>query len=254
MDNFGPGPWRRIVLAAVAVAAVAAGAAVLLQLDDDDEPTPADSGSGPGEVSLPDDDSASELTALGDELVALLAGRADLTYHASYEADGGEEALGGTVAVEEFRAGSDRLRSDTRTDGLEGASETRTIVVGGQTVACARTDDEPFACVLEAGAAADPFLGSLREQLAGVAVEETATTAVGGRAARCFTFVAEDAPRELCLDERGIPLRIAVGDLVLTLTSLEDDVPDDAFDPPAEPVPAEPVLDDPPVDETSADG
>jgi hypothetical protein len=244
---------RRRILVAVGVVVLAAAVAGAVLRQDDDDP-PASGASGLDDAAAPEGADPS-LSALAQEVVALLAGRAELTYHATYQAGGDVESIGGIVTIEEFRAGPGRVRSDTRTEGAEGTSETRTIVDGTAAVACARTGDEPFACTLQAAVAdLDPFLGSVEEQLAGVALTETDTTEVDGRDARCFTFTAEDGPGELCLDGRGIPLRISVGDFELSLTELDDDVPGDAFDPPAEPVPAEPVTDEPPVDEVPPEG
>jgi hypothetical protein len=242
---------RRI--GAVVLAAIAAAAAGLLLLREDDDDPRASGASGLDGAAAPDGVDP-VLSGLGEEVVALLAGRTALTYHATYEASGDEDAIGGAVTIEEFRAGPDRVRSDTRTEGAEGTAETRTIVDDDEVVSCARTGDEAFTCTQQSAAGTAPILGTVEDQLAGVSLTETDTTEVGGRVARCFAFTAEEGPGELCIDDRGIPLRIVVGDLELVLTALEDEVPGDAFDPPADPVPAEAIVDEPPVDEVPAEG
>lgn len=247
-------PRTRRLVVAVVVAVVAAAAAGLLLLGGEDDDPGASGASGLDDAAAPEGVDPA-LSGLGEEVVALLAGRAALTYHATYEAGGDEGALGGAITIEEFRAGPDRVRSDTRTEGAEGTAETRTIVDGDEVVTCARSGEEPFSCTRQPGASgAAPILGTVEEQLAGVSLTETDTTEVDGRAARCFAFTAEEGPGALCIDERGIPLRIAVGDLELVLTALEDEVPGGAFDPPADPVPAETIVDEPPVDEVPPEG
>lgn len=247
-----PRARRRGLLAATVVvtAVVVAVVAILVLGGDDDGGPSADGRSGLDEVSLPEGADA-DLTGLAAEVVALLEGRAELTYHATYEGTGGEI---GEVAIEELRDGPGRLRTDSRTSG-DGGGETRTLLVDGQSVVCSRSGDAPFTCTAEPGlVAADPFTGSIADQLAGVVLTETDTTEVGGRDARCFTFAAEDGEAELCIDERGIPLRLAVGDVRLELTALEDDVAADAFVPPAEPSPGVTIEDPTVVDDAPADG
>lgn len=229
---------RRAALVGVALAVVCAAALGWWVLDDggdDDRPSGASGLDGvevPGDVERVPSDVAAEL-------IELLERRTSLTYHATYEATGDPELLGGEVTIDELRRDG-LLRSDTTTVGPDATTQTRTIVDGDATVACSRVDDEAWTCTLEqaAGGSEQSLIGSVADQLAGVDVTETDTDEVAGRPARCFAFPSEAGAGELCVDERGIPLRVAVGDTRLELVSLETDVPGDAFVPPAEPVPA----------------
>jgi hypothetical protein len=226
---------RRLVLTGTALVALAVGVGAWMVLDDGDPP-PA-GGSGLGTPTVPST-VGERLSEEAEELSGLLAGRARLTYHASYVGEGDAAALGGEITSEEWRDDG-RLRRDTRivTPGA-GTAETRTIVAEGEVISCRRGEEEEWTCT--AGAAppedGDPVLGSVAGQLTGVAVTETDRDEVEGREARCFAFPSPDGEGEVCTTPQGVPLRVAVGATVLRLTALDDDVPPDTFAPPV-PVP-----------------
>lgn len=223
---------RRRLLVGTAVVSVALAAGAWVLLEEDPAPT---GDSGLGTLTVPPT-VGERPSREGQELSDLLADREALTYHATYVAEGDAAALGGEITIEEWRD-SGRLRRDTRiVAGEAGTAQTRTIVADGAVVSCRRTGGDEWTCT--AGPAlpeddGDPVLGSVVDQLTGVAVTETDRDEVEGRAARCFTFPADEGDGEVCTTPRGIPLRVAVGPTVLRLTALDDGVPSETFDPPA---------------------
>lgn len=210
--------------------ALAAGAWALLEED------PAPTGeSGLGTVTVPAT-IGGRLSKEAQELSDLLADREHLTYHATYVAEGDAAALGGEITIEEWRD-SGRLRRDTRiVAGEAGTAETRTIVADGSVVSCRRTGGDQWTCTASPALPEDDgdlVLGSVVDQLTGVAVTETDRDEIEGRPARCFTFPADEGDGEVCTTPRGIPVRVAVGPTVLRLTALDDSVPSETFDAPA---------------------
>jgi hypothetical protein len=222
-------PWvaAAVVLGAAAVAVVALGS-------DDDDPT------GPAVTSeLPDplDSSNDPDTA---ELAALLAQGRAATYHATYGTSGGAEAAVEGTTLEVWRDGG-RLRQDTSAT-IEGQEvQTSSFLQDDEVVVCSTAVDG-WSCSssVPTGTEEDGVFGSVHQQLAGSSV--TARDAdVGGEPARCFAFSGPEGDGELCVTLDGVPASIAMGDVRIELTDLEDDVPADAFDLPAEPVAVPPA-------------
>lgn len=225
-------PWAAAAAIAVAAAAIAV---VALGGDDDDPSGPAVTSELPDPLDASNDPDTAELAGL------LAQGRA-ATYHATYGTSGGAEAAVEGTTLEVWRDAG-RLRQDT-TATIEGQEvQTSSFLRDGEAVVCSTsTDGAGWSCSSSTatGAEEDGVFGSVHQQLAGSSV--TARDAeVGGEAARCFAFSGPEGDGELCVTLDGVPASIAMGDVRIELTDLEDAVPGDAFDLPAEPVAVPPA-------------
>lgn len=223
-------PW---VAAALVVLAGAAVAVVALGSDDDDPAGPAVT----SELPDPLDSSNDPDTA---ELAELLAQGRVATYHATYSTSGGAGAAVEGTTLEVWRDGG-RLRQDT-TATIEGQEvQTASFLEDGEVVVCSTAVDG-WSCSSSTptGAEQDGVFGSIHQQLAGSSV--TARDAeVGGEPARCFAFSGPEGDGELCVTLHGVPASIVIGEVRIELTGLEDTVPADTFDLPAEPVSVPPA-------------
>lgn len=221
-------------MAIAAVVLAGAGVAVAALSGDDDEP------SGPTVTSeLPDplDSSNDPDTA---ELAALLAQGRAAAYHATYGTSGGAEAAVEGTTLEVWRSGG-RLRQDTSATIAGQEVRTSSFLQDGEVVVCS-TGADGWTCSrsVPTGTEEDGLFGSVRQQLAGSSV--TARDAeVSGEPARCFAFSGPEGDGELCVTLDGVPASITMGDVRIVLTDLDDVVPGDAFDVPAEPVAAPPA-------------
>ena len=211
-------------MAAVLLLVVAVPVAVILLEDDEPERV---------ELPLPDPD---RLIGPGaSELASLLASGRRRTFHATYTL-----AAGDRRETLEWWNDGDSVRQDTTVAGDAGMVRTASIRRGGgDVVACRQDPGQSWACErVEAAVAGDPrgLLTTLATQLAGrpVAVRPDE---VGGRDARCFSVAATEGAEavELCTDADGIPLRLSSSEATLELTALDDDIPGDIFEPPADP-------------------
>jgi hypothetical protein len=226
---------RSRVLAAIAAVALLAGIAFLvLGGGDDDEGGTGITGDLPAAPSVPEP-VGGDVSVEGEELIALLERGNQGRHHATYAVEGDPAVTGGDVEIEQWRDGG-QLRRDTRTTTEEGRAETTGIVDGDDVVSCQRLDEGEWSCQrVDAPEIVDgDLVGSIRSQLVGATVVVTEEE-IDGREVRCFAFDTVDGQAELCATDEGIVVRLGVGDTVLTLTDLDDDVPGDIFTPPAEP-------------------
>ncbi|MGH9137104.1 MAG: hypothetical protein ACRD0G_08655 [Acidimicrobiales bacterium] len=217
------------VVVAVVVAAVI-GFAVLGGDDDGDDASDPASGAPP---SLPPPVEA-QLDAEGQELVDLLESGRDGTYHATYVAT--VDAAGAEQTLELWRRDG-LLRQDTRQVSDAGTVETAGFLLeDGETIACDRVNEGDWTCARQVSPqSADGVFGTITSQLEGADVTVTEEE-VAGRPARCFAVPAPDGEVSQCVSADGIPLRLRGPGVELLLTDLSEDVPDDIFTPPAEPV------------------
>lgn len=232
----------KLIGAAAAVAVAALAVWFFALRDDDDEPsadtaTTETTESGPTTTLAPLDEA-------GAELEALLASSRDATFHATYEATEPPQTEAGpalSYRVELFRS-EGRTRQDTITELEAGTNATAGIIADGMAIICLKQGDADWACSeseLADEGAADGIFGTIVENLGGVAVTAT-DEEIDGRDARCFGYDTADGAGSMCLTAEGIPVRLVGNGTELVLTELEDSVPGDAFEPPAEPVQAEP--------------
>jgi hypothetical protein len=230
-----PTPKRRSrwILPLGAVVLVAGGVvAYLILTDDDDEP----SSSPPVTSELPDPfEGASDPDAV--ELGELLDAGSAATYHARYLLAGGStDAPAPDVELEVWRDG-ERLRQDTSTEVEGQAVQTASFVDDGRIVLCSRSGELDWSCAESApsGTEQDGVIGSVLDQLAGSDLTPR-DDEIDGRAVRCFAFTSADGDGDVCVTPEGVPARVHLGGAGIELSELDDDVPGDVFDPPAEPV------------------
>lgn len=231
----------KMIVAAAAVAAAAVAVWFFGTRDDGggsahDVPTNETVATAPTATTLPLDDA-------GSELADLLARSRDATFHATYEATKPATTEGGVAeryTVDLFRDAG-RTRQDTATALSGGDYLTSGILRDGVSIVCAKQGTADWVCSqneVDDESVADGIFGQIVDQLGGVEVTATDET-IDGREVRCFSYETAEGPGSMCLTGEGIPVRILGGDTELVLTELTDDVPDDAFEPPAEPVQAE---------------
>jgi hypothetical protein len=230
-----------LVLGVVGLIAVTSGALSLTLLDDDDDAPDAQTTT---TTSLPGSDdeetttstspaSIEELQGDARELAELLAEGRSRTYHATYEGSS-SGASAGSIALESW-AKDGRFRQDVAFE-VGGISVQRsTFVLDDRGVSCQRSGEEPWTCndlPRSDVQGADPLTGGTLAQLRDAAVGEVVRD-VAGRRARCFTVSFDAQTTEMCVSEEGIPLQVRAADAELVVGTLEDQVDDDVFTPPA---------------------
>jgi hypothetical protein len=235
----GRRPWLLVVLVLAVIAAVVV-AVLVLGGDDDDDGGGDDDTALDGAPSLPESVEP-EVDAEGQELLDLLEGGRDLTHHATYVATGDPATVPGELTIQVWRSDG-RVRTDTRQVTEDGSVETAGFLLGDDSIiTCNRANEGEWTCATqESGTdtSADTFFGTYATQLQGRDVS-VADEEIGGRAARCFSVTGEDGEVSFCITPDGLPVRLRGQATELLLTDLSEDVPDDVFTPPAEPVSAE---------------
>lgn len=229
--------WWLLVAVAAAVAVVVVVVVVALGGGDGDDDATDQVG---GPPSLPPPVSAA-VDAEGQELLDLLETGRSLTVHARYEATGDEEAIGTELTVDLWRRDG-QVRQDTHQVTEAGTVDTAGFLLEDDVViSCQRVEDAEWTCATQSAAGqftADALFGTVASQLQGSDVVVT-DEEVNGEPARCFAVTATDGPVNLCVAADGLPLRLRGEDTELVLTERSDDVPEETFTPPAEPVSAE---------------
>lgn len=172
-----------------------------------------------------------ELDEAAQDLLALLEQGRTVTYHAVYS--GSSPEVDGAIRLETWQA-PPQVRQDTELQVRGQVVRTRTIGNGTGVVRCAQLD-ATWSC-RRASAAEDP-LGPVSQatvdQITRGSVAMRHTT-VDGRPVRCYTLRTAEGTSELCATEQGIVVRVSAADSLLQLESLEFDVSDELFEPPAE--------------------
>jgi hypothetical protein len=177
----------------------------------------------------------------GSALESLLARSRDLTIHLVYEASAGVGEDGQPLdpyTLEVFRSDG-RTRQDTTTDTGQGIFRTAGLLVDGEATVCQQQPGDEWICSVGAAdeGSADGVFGTLLDGLRGLDLTEGDDT-IDGLAVTCFSYEDAAGPGSICLDERGVPVRVITPTATLELTASDDDVPASAFEPPAEPVQA----------------
>lgn len=230
---------RNQLFALLTIVVVAVGAVFLFVGNDDDDDDPAATEL-PSSPSLPPP-VRGEVNAAGEELLLLLDRAEEGRYHAQYEVEGDPAVIGGEMTLELWRDGG-RSRRDTHIVSSDGSADTTTIVdADGGVATCNRVDGADWTCFEpeptgEDGddATADgDVIGSVRDQLAGTDVQAR-DDEIDGREVRCFQFPTDEGPGDICVDVDGVVVRLASGETAMVLTDLDDDVPGDVFEAPAE--------------------
>ncbi|MDT4918593.1 MAG: hypothetical protein QOH89_3293 [Pseudonocardiales bacterium] len=219
------GTWVKLGVAAVIVAG--AVTAVLLATGGDDSPAPTPT---PTFVTGPGLDSG------GINLATLLTNARNHTFHAHYTVRGNPKLLGGTLELEWWNTPGHSRIDTTRTTGGGDVVKTASIIDGDTGIGCEKDGAAAWTChPVEVTAPGDPsgMISTLKGQLSGRTVAEHAGK-VTGISARCF-HVGGGAgdPLDVCTNSDGVMLRNATADVAYQITSLDDNVPDSVFDPPA---------------------
>jgi hypothetical protein len=225
------------VVPAVVAAVVALGLGAWWLAAGDDGGGSADGRAGDPAGARPPPPPASSvpLDAEGQTLADLLASGRDATYHATY----GASTSSGGYTLEVFRHDGN-VRQDSVTETPRGTFRTAGLLVGGDTIICHQQPGAEWVCSESVGAddgVADGVFGTIVDALGAVDVAVTEET-VDGRAVRCFAYEVETGPGSMCLRDDGVPVRVVAGDTELVLTSIDEDVPESVFQPPAAPVQA----------------
>lgn len=219
-------------------AAVAAGLGVALlggcaddgggDADDDDSAEEQDDAAPPAVATS----TTLALDDEGAELEALLEQQRELTIHLVYEATSG----GDPYTLEVFRRDG-RVRQETTTETEQGTFRTAGILADGQATICQQQPEDDWRCSISEAdeGTADGIFGTVLDDLRGLDLARTEET-IDGASATCFAYEGATGPGRVCVDERGVPLEVSTPEATLSLTSSDDDVPDSAFEPPAEPI------------------
>jgi len=216
--------WYVIVTAALLI--VAGVAFLALRSDDDPKPKAA--------TSLP---VTPQLDTGGIALASLLTGVRNETYHATYKSTVDVKLSGGTIAMEIWnKDGKSRVDTTLTTPDNE-VVRTASILNGKKAVVCQQPENKEWSCEdaprPKTGDAAG-LVASLQSQLSGRSVVESAGK-VGTRDARCFQVAASAGAEaiEVCVDSRGVLLKLTSSEARIEIVVLDTATPDSAFDPPA---------------------
>lgn len=228
--------WWLLVLLLVAVAV----AVVVLVVSGDDDGDAADDAEAATERDLPTPPPpvSGGIDAEGQELLDLLEAGNERTYHASYAVTGDPDVIGDELRIDVWRRDG-AVRQDLHQVTANGTVDTASFISpDGEVVGCQRIDEGAWTCALQS--AGDEFteaglFGTLARELEGADVTATDDT-VADRDARCFTVARSGGEESQCMSLDGIPLSRVGGGAELVLDDLSEDVPDDIFTPPAEPV------------------
>jgi hypothetical protein len=233
----GRRPWLLVVLLLAVAAAVVVAVLVLGGDDDDDGGDSPDDTSG---LSLPEP-VEEEVDAEGQELLDLLEQGREVNGHSTYTASGDPASIGQELTVQVWRLDG-RVRQDSRQVTEAGTVDTAGFLNDdGSIITCNRVDEGAWTCAEQSTASEsspDALFGTVATQLQGqdvVVVDEE----IAGRSARCFGVAGADGEVSLCVSTEGLPLRLRGAGSELLLTDFSEDVPEDTFTPPAEPVSAD---------------
>lgn len=218
---------ERWYVVAVATVLVVLGVGYLVfRVTDDPEP--------PAAKRLP---VSPQLDTGGLALATLFTDARDETYHATYTSTADPKVSGGTVALEIWSADGKSRVDTTLTTPENEVVRTASIVRGGKTVVCEQRPKAEWSCKnapKNGSGDAAGLVASIQAQLENRSVVERAGK-VGSRDARCFAVSASPTAEQLdvCVDKRGVLLRLQSSAATIELATLEDSVPGSAFDPPA---------------------
>lgn len=216
-----------IVLAASVLVVLGVGY-LIFRVTDDPEP--------PAAKRLP---ISPQLDTGGLALATLFTDARDETYHATYTSTADPKVSGGVVSLEIWNAkGKSRVNTTLTTTENE-VVHTASIVRDGKTVVCQQKPKAEWSCENAPEAStgtgdAAGLVASIQAQLENRSVVERSEK-VGDRDARCFAVSASPTAEQLdvCVDKRGVLLRMRSSAATIEIATLDDSVPGSAFDPPA---------------------
>lgn len=216
-----------VLVALLVLAAVIGLIAILMGGDDDDDAAETSSTTTTTEPLSGDAE---------DLLNRLEAGR-DAKVHVRLASEEGAVG-GGTVAVEIWRDG-DLVRQDVRLESPDSFTEVSAFQLADGNVICQRTAaDADFECqrAVSVGSENGDPVGLIEAAAANLqGAEVTATDEeINGTPVRCYAIQRPDAASALCVTEDGIPMALSTQGQELRATTVDDEVPADVFEPPAE--------------------
>jgi hypothetical protein len=181
--------------------------------------------------------STEDLSDEAQQLVALLQAARDETYHASFE--GSSPETGESAIRLETWQRPPRVRQDSQLSAAGQLARTSSFVLPEGGVRCTQLADAPWSCraAQEGELGGDVVSASVLEQLEDSDVG-LRSTQIDDVAVTCFTLTTRSGPTEgssseLCLDERGITVRVRSGESELHRIELSSTFDDGVFEPPA---------------------
>jgi hypothetical protein len=186
-----------------------------------------------------------ELGDAGDELEALIAAGRLVDHHAVYSVTDAELPTDLVQTLEVWRKGDD-YRSDIVERAGDSVRRQSTIVGASSATACETVNGEQT-CRVATSAPSDLPAAFVRALVTnGTAADEDDPQVpasplpelqvtegdVAGYIARCFSYTDGDEEGELCLAEDGVLLSVRLQGATILATTIEDVVPDSAFDHP----------------------
>jgi hypothetical protein len=217
---------RTLLMAAVAVVLVAGGVIAYLVLSKDDgKKTP---------TTRPLPTQGQVLSGAGAQLATLLTNSRNHTFHARYAVRGDEKLLGGKLTMEWWNKNGHSRIDTTRTTDLQ-TVKTASFVNGTDGASCQEINTGGWTCQsIQVAGQGDPngMIATLTAELSGRPVSEHAGT-VKGHDALCFHVAGGTEPIDVCTDSDGVLLRNASRKVAYEIVSLDSDVSDSVFTPPA---------------------
>jgi hypothetical protein len=178
-----------------------------------------------------------KLDSQAAELISAIKGTTSLTYHASYAA----VVSGTTVTIDVWQKPPNTRRDTQFTAGTSPPTHTEEFKLGSSLVGCIQQGTgSQWTCKEEPAGATDPsqgVTGSITQLLANRSVSVSNAT-INGRAAKCYTSppVGTLQTVKVCIAaDTHIPVSVDSGEGTgaITLTALDNNVPDSSFSLPA---------------------
>lgn len=218
-----------LVLVALLVVAAVVGLIAILMGGDDDDDDAADASTSTTTTQ--------PLSGDAEDLLNRLEAGRDAKVHVRLASEEGAVS-GGTVAVEIWRDG-DLVRQDVRLEGPDSFTEVSAFQLADGNVVCQRTAaDAEFACqrAVSVGSENGDPVGLIEAAAANLqGAEVTATDEeINGTPVRCYAIERPDGGSALCVTEDGIPMALSTQGQELRATTVDDEVPAEVFEPPAE--------------------
>ena len=211
------------VVAAILVAGAVVAYLVLSKDDSKEQPT-----------TRPLPTQGQVLSGAGAQLATLLTDSRNHTFHARYAVRGDAKLLGGKLTMEWWNKNGHSRIDTTRTTDLQ-TVKTSSFVNGTDGASCQEINNGGWTCQrIEVAGQGDPngMIATLTAELSGRPVSEHAGT-VRGHDAMCFHVAGGTEPIDVCTNSDGVLLRNASKKVVYEIVSLDTDVSDSTFTPPA---------------------
>lgn len=222
----GPRQLRRSTIVAAAALVIAAIVVTVILLNrNDGKKTPS---------TAPQPTAGQILGGAGEQLATLLTNSRDHTFHARYAVRGDAKLLGGKLSLEWWNKKGHSRIDTTRTTDLQSA-KTASFVNGTEGASCQQINSGGWSChSIQVPAPGDPngMIATLTAELSGRPITEHAGK-VKGHDALCFHVAGGTEPIDVCTTPEGVLLRNSSKNVTYEVVSLDTDVSDSDFKPPA---------------------